>query len=135
MNNAPETAKEALRILRRVWVRFSDNSQKNGSGFVGQEPGTVITCAHLVSESGVSVSQVKVGSNLAEVKKLYPDIDLAVLECRERESCQLGDADSLAIGDALMFHNMVWIIELSRFNRGDSRRACTVPRRTSASPY
>jgi S1-C subfamily serine protease len=103
MNNAPETAKEALRVLRSIRTRFSDNSQKNGSGFVGPEPGTVITCAHVVSESGIAVSQVNVGNKLAKIQKLYPDIDLAVLECGEQDSCQLGDADSLAIGDALMF--------------------------------
>jgi len=103
MNNTPETAKEALRVLRRVWVMFSDNSQKSGSGFIGPEPGTVITCAHVVSEPGASVSQVKVGSEPARLQELYSDIDLAVLECRERETSQFGDADSLAVGDALMF--------------------------------
>lgn len=103
MNGSRETAKEALRILRPIRVRFSDGSQKNGSGFVGPEPGTVVTCAHLVSEPSLSVSKVTVGTAQAGVGKVYPDIDIVVLECKEQETCQLGDADTLAVGEAVMF--------------------------------
>ena len=103
MHNSPETAKEALRILRQIRVTFSDGSQKNGSGFIGPQPDTVITCAHLVSEPKLSPTKFNVGGKQAKLLELYSDIDLAVLDCQEQDTCKLGDANALVVGDALMF--------------------------------
>lgn len=60
MSEASETAREALRILRRIRTSFADAPQKYGVGFVGAEAGTVITCAHVITEPGIKLTGVLV---------------------------------------------------------------------------
>jgi S1-C subfamily serine protease len=103
MKSAPETAKEALRVLRKLKATFSNGTSKNGSGFVGPIKGTVITNAHVVTESGTTLNHVTVDDKPARVRTLYPDVDLAIVEAQEPEICHLGSAMSLAIGESLMF--------------------------------
>jgi len=98
-----DTAKEAIRILRRVEISFSGGAQKTGSGFVGPEPNTVITCAHVVSESGKTVSRVSVNGEPADIKSIHKEIDLAVLAVGEKETCRLEKSVSLPLGERLMF--------------------------------
>jgi S1-C subfamily serine protease len=101
--SARETAYEALRILRRVSATFSNNATKNASGFVGPEPGTVLTCAHVVSERGLQLSKVSVSGKPAQVEGVLGDIDLAILSADEREVSETGSMGSLKVGDPLMF--------------------------------
>lgn len=103
MNEYAETAKEALRILRPVSVVFDDDSQKTGSGFVGNEPGTLLTCAHVVSEPGLALKQVLVGGKQSRVERLFPDIDLALLRCHETDVSLQGTTLEVQVGDPLMF--------------------------------
>lgn len=103
MNEYADTAKEALRILRRISVTFNDGSQKTGSGFVANESGTVMTCAHVVSEIGTTPKQLLVNGRQSQVASLFPDIDLAVLTCDEKEPSRFGTTKDLDIGSPLMF--------------------------------
>lgn len=98
-----DTAKEALRILRRVSVAFNDGSQKTGSGFVAGEAGKVITCAHVVSETGTTPKQITVNGKESKLAKVLPDIDLAVLACEENDVSRLGTTKGLEIGSPLLF--------------------------------
>jgi len=103
MSSAPETAKEALRILRPVETTFNDNSKRPGSGFVGPEPGMVITAAHVVHERGKVARQITVQGAAAQIQSLHEDIDLAILSANETETSELGDSRILEIGDQIMF--------------------------------
>lgn len=103
MLGAPETAHKALRILRRVRTSFTDGYQKNGSGFVGTEEGTVITCAHVVGEPGKQIREVSVNGKSAKVRTISEQVDLAILECDEEETSRLGDTSALDIADDLLF--------------------------------
>lgn len=103
MKNAPETAREALRVLRRIKATFSDGTYKNGSGFVGPIRGTVITNAHVVTESGTTLKQVTVEGKPARVRTLDSDVDLAIIEAQELGICRLGSTTSLSVGESLMF--------------------------------
>ena len=98
-----DTAKEALRILRRISAKFSDGTRVIGSGFAGPEPGTVIACAHLVSKPSATLQELTVDSKQYEVKAIHSEIDLAVLSGEGADTCQLGGAGGLQVGDALMF--------------------------------
>lgn len=103
MTGSPETAKEALRILRRIHSTFSNRSQNNGSGFVGPIQGMVLTCAHVVSETGTTTDKVLVDGRPARLEAVHNDIDLAVLSTQDKDTCRTGTSDSLSIGDELMF--------------------------------
>ena len=103
MSKTAETAKEGLRILRRIETIFNDNSKMSGSGFVGPEPGIVITAAHVIHERGKVARQITVGDRAAQIQSLHEDIDLAILSTNESETSQLGDSRILEIGDQVMF--------------------------------
>ena len=103
MTSPSDTARQAIRILRRVETIFSDGTQKTGSGFVGPEPNMVITCAHVVSEPGKAVSRVSVNGRPASIRAIHENIDLAVLAADEQETAQLEKSESLQPGDQLMF--------------------------------
>lgn len=103
MSKTAETAKEALRILRRVETIFNDNSRMAGSGFVGPEAGIVMTSAHIVHERGKVAGQITVEGRAAQIQSLHEDIDLAILSTSESETSQLGDSSILEIGDQVMF--------------------------------
>jgi S1-C subfamily serine protease len=98
-----ETAKEALRILRRIEVTFSDGSQKVGSGFCGVTPRTVITCAHVVSEPNTTLKSVTVDREPATILQAHSSIDLAVLSVSDPSVCELADSNDLQVGDEVTF--------------------------------
>ncbi len=103
MVSPSDTAKEAIRVLRRVETTFLDGTQKTGSGFVGPEPDTIITCAHVVSEPGKAISRVSMNGNPAGIRAIHENIDLAILSADEQETVQLEKSDLLQLGDQLMF--------------------------------
>lgn len=103
MTAPSDTAKEAIRILRRVDASFTDGTQKTGSGFVGPEPNVVITCAHVVNEPGKTVSQVSVDGRPARIVSIHRDIDLALISGDEEETSRLEESTSLQLGEQLMF--------------------------------
>lgn len=103
MHSNEQTALEALRIIRNVKATFSDGSQKIGSGFVGLDSNTVITCAHVVSEIGQSLTELRVGSYEASILDIFPDKDLAILRCSDAETCKIGDSSGLVVGNQVIF--------------------------------
>lgn len=103
MSETPETAREAIRILRRIETTFADNSKINGSGFLANRSGLVITCAHVVSKDRQGIREIRVGGNQGKLRALYADIDLAVIETAETETSSSGDSRSLELGRHLMF--------------------------------
>lgn len=98
-----ETAKEALRILRSVSSEFSNRARKTGSGFVGPEPNTVLTCAHVVQEQGKNPTWLTVSGKPAQIREVRRELDLAVLTTDDNEVCRMGQVADLEIGDPLMF--------------------------------
>ena len=100
-----KTAAEAMRIIRRIHASFSDGKNVAGSGFVGAEKGTVITCAHIVCDdkSSLRANKIKVNGGNADIKALYPDIDLAILNCSETDVCKVGDSSALLEGNQVIF--------------------------------
>lgn len=103
MASPSETAKEAIRILRQIKVSFSDGTQKSGSGFIGPESNMVITCAHVVSEPGKTVSRVSINDKPADIETIHKGIDLAILSTDEPRTAELEKSTSLELGDQLMF--------------------------------
>jgi S1-C subfamily serine protease len=66
----------------------------------------VVTCAHVVSELGKTVSRVSVGGKAASIQSLHQEIDLAVLSTDDTETCQLEDSASLQLGEQLVFSGL-----------------------------
>lgn len=103
MENTAETAREAIRILRRIDATFPDNSKLNGSGFLANQAGLLITCAHVVFNNGQNAREIKVDGKNANLKALHRNIDLAVLETQETETSSFGNSRNLELGRQLMF--------------------------------
>lgn len=103
MTTIADTGQEALRILRKIDTKFQDGSNKTGSGFVGKVAGTVITCAHLVKESGTTLKEVRVEGVIAEVLSVDDAVDLACIKTNDTVTSSSGDPRQLVPGDALMF--------------------------------
>lgn len=103
MTAGPETAGEALRILRKIDVKFADGSAKTGSGFVGSIAGTAFTCAHVVLEAGTHPKEIRVNGQQARILKVCPDIDLACLEVSDTEISTFSLSSQIALGDQVMF--------------------------------
>jgi len=103
MVTTSDTAKELIRILKKIDVEFSDGIKKFGSGFLSEKSGEVITCAHVVSEIGKSIKSIKVNNADATIKKILPDYDLAILQSSEKDISQFSNSNSLNLGDNLMF--------------------------------
>lgn len=102
MAEGSKTAAEALRILRQIESAFPDNTSLTGSGFVGTQAGTVITCAHVVTNPAPAKS-IKVSGKPASLLLLDTNVDLAVLSTNDTETSTFGKSVSIEIGNQLMF--------------------------------
>jgi S1-C subfamily serine protease len=80
------SAAEANRIFRRVSATFLDGSRTEGSGYIADEPGLVVTCAHVIKGNDGSIAdRIKVfdlnGHEYdASPRNVDSTVDLATLD-------------------------------------------------------
>ena len=97
------SADEAARILRKIRCIFPDGKQQFGSGFVGDKPNEIITCAHVISHDGQLPEKVFVNDDEGEIKEKLDDIDIAILASNESEVSRIEYSYGPSLGEEILF--------------------------------
>lgn len=97
------SADEAVRILRKIKCVFADGKQQYGSGFVGDTPNEIITCAHVISYDGQIPKKIFVNGNKVVIKKKLNDIDIAILVSNESEVSRIEYSYNPCLGEEIVF--------------------------------
>ncbi len=98
-----EAAETSLQSLVKIDSHFPDGKYLTGSGFAGDRPNEIITCDHIVFDSGSAATRVLVDGRQASILERHRDIDVAVLSCDTSNRSCFGDAGDPEIGAQVYF--------------------------------
>jgi len=107
--SAIPAATVALRIVRKIEVRFANGSTKSGTAFLAPARGRLLTCAHVVDdeEDGpaleVRVTAQNGNSYTTRILDLDKSVDLASLEAKESGSHPSGQSALPQVGEDVIF--------------------------------
>jgi len=98
-----EAAEACLQSLVKIESHFPDGRNLMGSGFAGDHPNEIVTCDHVVFDSGNEATRVLVDGHEASILKRYRDIDVAILSCDSPNPSRFNDSGDPKIGAQVYF--------------------------------
>lgn len=98
-----EAAEACLQSLVKIDSHFPDGKNLTGSGFAGDRPNEIVTCDHVVFDSGNEATRVLVDGREVSILERHRDIDVAILSCNSPNPSRFNDSGDPEIGAQIYF--------------------------------
>ena len=113
-----EAAETSLQSLVKIDSHFPDGKYLTGSGFAGDRPNEIVTCDHVVFDSGNVATRVLVNGRDASILERYRDIDVAVLSYDTSNPSRFDDTGNPEIGSQVYFAGYPSGVKTASFFQG-----------------